>query len=150
MQRVVLANDVLLPEVIRLLGEGENVKLRVKGHSMLPFIVGGRDSVILSKTELLHKGDIALAHLADGRYVLHRILAIAGERVTLMGDGNLYDTEECRRQDIAGIAVKILRNGIYIDCTSPGECRKATLWEVLKPLRRYLLGIYRRIEKLKD
>ena len=150
MQRVVLANDVLLPEVVRLLDEGERVKLRVKGDSMLPFIVGGRDSVVLGKTELLHKGDIALAHLADGRYVLHRILAIADERVTLMGDGNLYGTEECHRRDIAGVAVKILRNGKYIDCTSPDECSKATLWRVLKPFRRYLLGIYRQIEKLKE
>ena len=146
MQRVVLPNGVLLPEVERLLGEGESVMLRVKGNSMLPFIVGDRDSVVLGKTERLNKGDIALAHLADGRYVLHRILAIADERVTLMGDGNLYGTEECRRQDIGGIAVKILRNGKYIDPTSPCEQRKATLWRIVKPIRRYLLAIYKRIK----
>ena len=145
MQRIVLANDVLLPEVIRLLDEGESVGLRVKGYSMLPFIVGERDSVVLGKVEALKVGDIVLAHLADGRYVLHRILSLADERVTLMGDGNLYGTEECRKQDIAGIAVKILRNGKYIDPASPGERCKAKLWKILKPCRRYLLGIYRRI-----
>ena len=150
MQRVVLANDVLLPEVVRLLEEGERVKLRVKGDSMLPFIVGDRDSVVLCKTELLRKGDIALAHLADGRYVLHRILAVAGKRVTLMGDGNLYGTEECGVWEIAGIAVKIVRNGKYIACSSAVERRKAALWRILKPFRRYVLGIYRGIEKLKD
>lgn len=145
MQRVILANDALFYEVTRLLGEGESVTLGVKGDSMLPFIVGGRDSVVLYKTEVLNKGDIVLAYLADGRYVLHRIITMDGEYVRLMGDGNLYDTEECQKQDIAGIVTEILRNGKYVDCTSPAERCKAKLWILLKPIRRYVLAIYRQI-----
>ena len=145
-QRIVLANDVLLPEVIRLLNEGENIMLRAKGNSMLPFIVGDRDSVMLCRSENLNIGDIALAHLSDGRYVLHRILSFEGDRVRLMGDGNIYGTEECPKNDIAGIAIKILRNGKPVDCTSVAEQFNVKLWGVLKPFRRYLLAIYKRMK----
>lgn len=113
---------------------------------MLPFIVDDRDSVTLCKAGTVNKGDIALAQLADGRYVLHRVIDIEGERVKLMGDGNLGGTEECPKRDIAGIAVRILRNGRYVDCASETERRKAKLWGLLKPIRRYLLAIYKQIK----
>ncbi|MGN0188727.1 MAG: hypothetical protein ACI395_04355 [Candidatus Cryptobacteroides sp.] len=40
-------NDELIPQIGLLLGEGMEVTMSVKGYSMLPFIVGGRDSVVL-------------------------------------------------------------------------------------------------------
>lgn len=147
MQRLTVPNDVLLPDVERLLDEGTTVTLRVKGRSMLPFIVGGRDSVVLVKVRHLQEGDMVLARLAGGRYVLHRIIRISGDAVTLMGDGNLQGTEQCRTADICGKVVKILRNGRYIEPDTPAERRKASLWRRLRPVRRYLLAVYRRINK---
>lgn len=44
MTSINVPNSVLLPEVERLLREGRRVTLRTRGHSMLPFIVGCRDS----------------------------------------------------------------------------------------------------------
>ncbi|MDD3038788.1 S24/S26 family peptidase [Bacteroides sp.] len=144
MQRIVLPNDVLLPEVTRLLEAGETVTMKVKGNSMLPFITGGRDSVVLRRAVTLHTGDIVLARLDDGRYVLHRITAIRGEWFTLMGDGNLYGTETCMRHSIAGQAIRVIKGSRTIDCTLPTQLRKAKLWKVLLPIRRYLLAIYKR------
>ena len=45
MKKVILSNDVLLPEIIRLLNEGESITMKVKGNSMLPFITD-RNSVM--------------------------------------------------------------------------------------------------------
>lgn len=62
MTSINVPNSVLLPEVERLLREGRRVTLRTRGHSMLPFIVGGRDSVVLRPPTLpLQPGRIVLA-----------------------------------------------------------------------------------------
>lgn len=135
-----IANDILLAEVGRLLAEGHKVELKTKGNSMLPFIVGDRDSVLLCRHEILAPGDIVLAEIKPGTYVLHRIYDIQGDRVTLMGDGNIRGTEHCMSQHILGTVELILKaDGRKI---APG---KAFAWKRLLPLRRIILGIYRRI-----
>ena len=147
MQRLSMPNEVLLPEVERLLSLGTCVTLRTKGNSMLPFIVGNRDCVTLEPTSNLIPGDIVLAHLRkNDRYVLHRILTIKDGLVTLMGDGNLSGKEYCQTTDICGKVCTILRKGkIKIDPNKKTERRKAAIWIKLLPVRRYLLAIYRRI-----
>lgn len=145
MQRVTMPNNILLPEVERLLHNGTTVTLRVKGNSMLPFIVGDRDSVVLAPVSRLQIGDIVLACLAGNRYVVHRIIRLQGDSVTLRGDGNLTGTESCTTAHISGKVIKIIRNGKYVDTDSPTERRKSALWETALPIRRYLLAIYRRI-----
>ena len=77
MKKVILSNDVLLPEIIRLLNEGESITMKVKGNSMLPFITD-RNSVLLREVDVskLKKGDIVLATTNKAQYVLHRITAI--------------------------------------------------------------------------
>ena len=42
-----LSDKALMGEVKRVIAEGKTVRLPVRGRSMLPFIVGGRDSVEL-------------------------------------------------------------------------------------------------------
>ena len=85
----------LIPEVIKLVDDGVCVTLPVEGRSMLPFIIGGRESVILQKPSDVMVGDIVLAWVDGCRYVIHRIIRIDGDHVTLMGDGNLVGTESC-------------------------------------------------------
>lgn len=145
MQRVIQPNHLLLPEVEKLLAEGENVTIRVKGNSMLPFITGGRDSVELRKAQSLSKGDIVLARLPDERYVLHRIIGFSDGYVRLMGDGNLRGEEKCQNKDIAGKAFGIIRKDKVVDCSRSCERTKAKVWMLLLPVRRYLLALYRRI-----
>lgn len=138
--RFELPNDVLLPEVDRLLSEGHDVELMAKGCSMLPFIVGNRDSVRLRKKTSYSKGDIVLSQVSKGRYVLHRIISSGdGPDVVLMGDGNLKGVEKCRVSDICGAVTHIVKPGRMV---VPG---KAVLWRLLLPFRRYLLFIYRHL-----
>lgn len=142
MEKRILPNEILLAEAGALLAEGRDVELLVKGNSMLPFLHDEQDSVRLRKLETVEKGDIVLALIAPGRYVLHRVRAIEGERLTLMGDGNIRGTEGCTRSDVLGTAIEFIRP----DGTRrrPGKGR---LWAALRPIRRYLLFIYRRLRK---
>lgn len=135
MENRTLPNEVLLGEISSLLAEGREVSFTPKGTSMLPFIRGGRDSVTLKKLAEVKVGDIVLVRLPDSRYVLHRVWSMDGDRVELMGDGNLAGTEHCRLADVMGTAV-------LINSHKPSTGR---IWRWLKPVRRYLLGIYRRI-----
>lgn len=138
MDKRVLSNEVFLEEVGSLLNEGREVSFTPLGSSMLPFIRGGRDSVRLQKKDSKEVGDIVLVRL-QGRYVLHRIIALEGEKVTLMGDGNIIGTESCLRSDVMGTVVAIQKGKREV---IPGKGR---FWRAIKPLRRYILAIYRRL-----
>lgn len=141
--------ELLMNEALLLIEEGRRVVVRVKGNSMLPFLRGDKDSVELEKASEIKCGDIVLAYVEECRFVLHRIIKIDGERVVLMGDGNLKGCEYCRIEDIKAKAVNIIKpaKGGYkkISCTDRTHMRKAYLWKKLLPVRRYILAIYKRI-----
>lgn len=143
MDKLVLPNDVVLGEVARLLTEGHDVVIIPKGRSMLPFIRGDVDKVVLSSPKSLKVGDIVLAYF-ENRFVLHRVIAIDGDRLTLMGDGNLHGTEQGSANEVAGVVTDII--------TPEGRHRKPTsgwLWRKLLPFRKYLLKVYRKWNKLR-
>lgn len=138
-----VANEILIPELARLLSEGKEVRFTPSGVSMRPFIEGDRDSVILAP---LHskprRGDILLAQTeapcGQKTYVLHRLVRIEKDRYILQGDGNLSGEETCTEGDVIGRVVRI---------ESPSGRRKpltrGRLWYILKPFRKWLLKIYR-------
>lgn len=139
-EKKLISNDILLGEVSRMLCNGQEVILMAKGQSMLPFIRSEKDSVALVRKDEVAVGDIVLARIAEGRYVLHRIISIAGENVTLMGDGNIRGVEKCTKADVRGTVVRIIKaSGREV---IPGNGR---FWKRLLPVRRYILAIYRRL-----
>ena len=142
MAKVVLPNDLLLGEVTRLLGEGREVVITPKGRSMLPFIRGEVDRVKLRYPDELRVGDVVLAHFG-GRYVMHRIIDIKGNEITLMGDGNMKKIEQGERSEVNGVVTEIIKPGNR-HC-KPG---KAWLWRHTLFLRKYLLKVYRKWMKL--
>lgn len=145
-KKVILPNAVMLGEVASLLAEGRSVVILPTGNSMLPFIIGGKDNVELKMKEP-REGDIVLASLSPGTYVLHRIKSLDGDLVTLKGDGNLEGVEHCGTADVCGTVCAILhRSGRRVDCTSAGFARRSARWAALpRTVRRYLLAILRRI-----
>lgn len=135
MDKKILPNEVMLEEVASLLQEGRDVSFTPKGNSMLPFIRGGIDSVTLRLLPDIKVGDIVLARMGGAHYVMHRVIGIEGDSLTLMGDGNISGCEHCIAADVIGTAVAI--NG--------HKPPKGLFWRKIKPLRRYILAIYRRI-----
>lgn len=140
------SNSHLLPEIIRMLDEGHTVTLRLKGYSMRPFLEDGRDKALLSKPSKIKVGDPVLAEMTPGQFVLHRIIKIQNDEVTLRGDGNL-NTEKCRLVDIKGAVIGFYRKGKEeLDLTNGMKWRAYSfLWTNLYPIRRYLLYIYRHL-----
>ena len=141
MDKRTLPNEVLLGEVAAVLREGREAVIIPTGDSMQPFIRGGVDRVVLRRRDAVAVGDIALARI-DDRYILHRVIAVDGDALTLMGDGNLAGTERCTSADVIGTVTEIIRPSGR--SRTPGRGR---LWRLLKPLRRYLLAVWRRCRK---
>lgn len=140
---MVIANDILIPELARLLREEKEVRFTPSGVSMRPFIEGDKDSVVLAPlTRTPRRGDILLAKAItqDERtaYVLHRVLRVETEKIVLQGDGNLSGEEYCSKDNIIGRVTRIER---------PNGKRKALsrgiIWHLLLPCRPFLLKIYR-------
>ena len=140
-----MTDEVIQQEAIRLVEDGVNVTLPVKGYSMLPFIIGSRESVILDKPVAPKVGDVVLAWVEGCRYVVHRIISISHDNVVLMGDGNVAGVEHCRLSDVKAVATHVVDvKGGKHDLYAPWRCRAARWWFKLLPVRRYLLAIYRR------
>ena len=147
---MIIDNDSFFAGVLPLLDQGKRVTIPVKGFSMLPFIRGTKDLVVLEKAgEVLKADDIVLFHMGPqegGRYVMHRILSIDGDVVDIMGDGVVKNHEHVRRDQITAKAVEILRGGKRrVDPYSPGQLRLVRIWQWLRPVRRYILFIYRHL-----
>ena len=137
-----IANDILIPELARLVAEGKEVRFTPSGVSMRPFIEGDRDSVILRALNRPPQvGDILLVRVptaAAPTYVLHRLIRLEGNTCVLQGDGNITGKERCQPQDIIAQVIQIER--------PDGQRKRLTrgrLWFALKPLRKWLLKIYR-------
>ena len=150
MEKMIVDNDTFFADVLQMLDQGKRVTIPVKGYSMLPFIRGGKDLVVLEKADAdLRADDIVLFHigpLAGGRYVMHRILSIDGDAVDIMGDGVPKNNEHVHRNQIYAKAVEILRGGKRpVDPYAPGQLRLVHFWQWLRPIRRYILFIYRHL-----
>lgn len=143
-EKKVYANELFFPEVAKMLSEGTNVTLRVQGTSMLPFIHGNDDRILLEKVDEVGLGDILLCRIKD-HYVIHRLIDRKDDRLLLMGDGNCYGKETCTLKDVAGKVMLIIRpDGSKVDCNSKSERQKAKLWYRFLFIRRYLLWIYKK------
>ncbi|MDO5443282.1 MAG: S24/S26 family peptidase [Bacteroidia bacterium] len=146
MEKISLPNTILFDEVTRLLSEGREVIVPTKGSSMLPFIRGERDSVVLLQKLTFEPGDIVLALVDKDRYVLHRIWSVDQDAVTLMGDGNLCGKEQCSTSDISGTVTHIVKpDGHRISVETQKFRRRSRIWRKLLPLRRYILAVYKRM-----
>lgn len=137
-----IANEILIPQIKAMIDEGRTVTFRVRGRSMRPMIEGDRDSVVLVPcTGEVKKDDIILAEVSPKRYVLHRIIKVDGDTLTMRGDGNLLGTETFRRSDVIGRAEAFIRKGKRLEMNSRKWKIYSWFWARMLPVRRYLIFI---------
>lgn len=141
----VVSNELLLKEVVSAVRDGKPVVIRPKGNSMLPFIRGDRDQVLLVHPDDVRKYDVVLAQVREGVFVLHRVMEVRADSVVLMGDGNIKGREVCRMENVVAKMVEVIRDDRRQDCLSPRYRRKVVIWVRLLPLRRLILAVYKRI-----
>lgn len=146
MEEIKCPNAVILPEIVKLMDEGHTITLRLRGFSMRPFLEDNRDKALMTKATHPRVGDPVLAEIAPGHYVLHRIISIDHDHVTLRGDGNI-GTEYCRLSDVKGAVIGFYRKGREKLDRTDGKKWKiySWIWTHLFPIRRYLLAFYKRI-----
>lgn len=124
--------------------EGSEISFVPSGMSMYPFIVGGRDTVLLSAPRDISKGDIVAACIPPrGECVLHRVYKVHGDELTLMGDANLVAVEKCTLGDVVAKAVTIIRNGRRVSQSARRERLAAAAWIAMRPLRKPVLYMVR-------
>lgn len=140
-----ISDNEIIQSAIKLVHEGLRVTFPVKGYSMLPFIIGGKESVDLVKPVDLRVGHVVLAWVEGSRYVVHRIIQIDGDKVVLMGDGNIAGVEHCLLSDVAALATHVVTpKGKHHSLYVPWRMKASRLWWQLMPVRRWILAIYRR------
>ena len=146
--------DIATADIADLLDEGAQFKIVVRGYSMLPLLGFGRDTIILRRVDTHEdiSGRIAMFRGENRRIVVHHIIGINGGIVSLRGDGNLYQVEQCRREEIIAVLESVVRqSGKEVSCTSRRWHRREQLW-LSTPLwiRRYALAILRRVADFRN
>ena len=139
-------DEVLIREIKRQLSEGRQVVLCVKGRSMLPFIRGGKDSVVLESAGPVKVGDLLLCEVGPGNYVLHRLIKKEKRILVLMGDGNIRGMEYCPEKNVIACATQVIRNGKSYTCNGLLFRFFSMLWRKALFIRRYLLYLFNKLQ----
>lgn len=142
---VKIGNEELFEFIRVLISEGHNAEFRVSGRSMMPFMVSGRDKVLLSpcNPREIRKGDIILARESRGLIVLHRVIGVDECGITLRGDGNWhdYETEKVDFDKVVGIVTEVIRNGHTVSVHSLSWRVLSYIWHICYPVRHFLLRV---------
>lgn len=129
-----ISNRELFSIVRDTLLEGKSVRISVNGESMLPFFRSGSTITLHPvKKEDIRKYNVVMAD-AGHAFVVHRIIEVGDDMVTLLGDGNYIGTERVSPDKIYGV----------VDCSAL-HILFAKIWLWLRPVRRYPLAIFRRV-----
>lgn len=133
-QTRIISNRTLFSVVRDTLLEGNTVRVAVKGESMLPFFRSGSTITLRPvREEDIRKYNVVMAD-AGHAFVVHRIVDVKDDCITLFGDGNIRGVERVARDKIYGV----------VDC-SPLHIFFAKIWLWMRPVRRYPLAIFRRV-----
>ena len=148
MEKWVVSNDLFFADVVSSLHEGRTVTIPVKGYSMLPFIRGGKDLVELEiPSTPLKPYDIVLFHVGtaeDGKWIMHRILKVDGDNLTIQGDGVTRGREHVKTAQVQARARTIIRAGkTPVDPYTRKQLTLVRCWNFLRPLRPFILKAYR-------
>ena len=147
MRKIILPND-FLGEAARALAEGQTVKIHITGESMYPFIRSGKD--IVEIVPCPPEGELPAwccpFYQWEGRYMVHRYIGRKGEDCLMLGDGNLARIEQIKRNEVISLLRYIYRpDGSIQDCTDARWLRRGAWWYRLRPLRRWLLPVMKRL-----
>jgi len=102
-----------------LLKAGKTIRFTAKGASMHPLIRDG-DIVLVTplKQEKIHKGDVVLFTVGNGRALLHRVVRIRKNRgevfFYIQGDHNNHSDGYISKANIHGLMVAVDRGELQI------------------------------------
>ncbi len=129
-------------EIVPILDEGIDFKIPFVGMSMYPFIVGGRDEVVITSVsnKTLKRGDIVL-YLSEGDHVLHRIHHVHKDSAYIVGDAQSRLEGPVPLGNIIAVVSAIIRKGKPIRCDNLAYRILSECWLLARPLRQGIIRI---------
>lgn len=123
-------------------GAAPPVTICLEGESMRPLIRRGRDPVtIVPLQRPLRRGDVVLFTLGDGRYVVHRLWKIQGDRVQTLGDHCANPEPWFPREQVLGQVIRFSREGRAFRLDTPAARLFGRAWMAALPMRRCLMRL---------
>ena len=146
---IYIPNQFFFAEVQAQIRQGKKVKIRVRGNSMLPFIRNNDEALLIPPTpEHIQKGTPVVALTDELGIVLHRIYHIEGNRITLLGDGNVNQFEHTSPDRIIATVSHYYRGKYTIKVNSWYMYLIGRLWMAAHPWRRKVLVVAGKIKRL--
>jgi hypothetical protein len=124
------------------------VELPITGTSMLPLLVWGRDTVLLTKCENPQKYDIIFYRRDDGAFVLHRIVGKNENGFILCGDNQVKKEYGITEKHIIAVVKNITRKGKTFNVNKFSYKIYVKLWTLILPIRNLFLVPMRKIKGL--
>lgn len=144
---IYIPNQLFFAEVQAQIRQGKKVKIRVRGNSMLPFIRNNDEALLIPPTpEHIQKGTPVVAQTDELGIVLHRIYHIEGNRITLLGDGNINQFEHTSPDRIIATVSHYYRGKHTLKLDSWYMYLIGRLWMAAHPWRRKVLTLAWRIK----
>ena len=120
MQKRIMDIDAYMPVLCELLKQGKEVSIVITGNSMSPFLVHGRDEILISPPDgNWKKGDMAFYRRDNGQYVMHRICKVRKDAsYDLVGDAQRMIERPIFPEQMFGKITSVKRKGKWI---GPGK-----------------------------
>lgn len=124
-------------DIEQLLIEGNTIQIKLKGHSMYPLFVQGRDDVIVAPADpkKLKRGDVVLYRRDKSILVLHRIWKRKGDGFYLVGDNEKTVEGPLRPDQMKGVMIGGVRKGRKFSVKNPMYRLLSGIWLVMRPVR---------------
>lgn len=102
----------LLPFIEEAFSKDMTFKIPITGTSMNPFLVEGRDYVLIEKPSLpLEIGDVPLYRRDNGTFVLHRVVDKTEKGYVMCGDNQFILEKGIEDKHIIGVMCTVYRDG---------------------------------------
>ena len=124
-------------DIEKLLQEGKIVQTKLRGYSMYPLFVPGREDVRIEscRQDSLHRGDVVLYRRTGGRLVLHRIHHIKNGKYYMVGDNQTEIEGPLEPEQIKGKMTAFIKNGKIIPEDNVYYRMYAATWLFFRPCR---------------
>ncbi|ASQ89928.1 hypothetical protein CHL67_02425 [Prosthecochloris sp. GSB1] len=146
---MIVSGKDFIPVVEDALSRRQQVRMTVRGDSMVPFIHGGETVELRSCGTCPGIGEIVLARYRDGGYVVHRVVRIDRGGIVLRGDARYRS--ECEGPldggRIIGTVVRSWHKGSVRDHSRGSWKALGVLWALTCPAG---ILLYRTLRRLRD
>ncbi|MGN1098634.1 MAG: S24/S26 family peptidase [Clostridia bacterium] len=142
--------EELLPIILEEIESGGSVRFKPRGKSMLPFLMEGRDEVVLKKPPTrLKKYEIPFYRRVDGGFVLHRVVDFDPDGGYVMCGDNQYIREHgIRHEQVIAVVEGVYRKGKYISADAAFYKVWGLWWPRVMRCKGILARIYHKIGRI--